>query len=37
MAKLYAKLVQAGKWTLDDVPARWLEQVEELLNSADNA
>lgn len=32
MAKLYAKRIKAGQMTIDDVPARWREEVERLLN-----
>lgn len=31
MAKIYYKQILAGKMTLEDVPARWREAVEELL------
>jgi len=31
MAKVYARLVRAGKITLDDVPERWREEVRRLL------
>lgn len=33
MAKIYANRVRAGKITIDDVPARWQEQVRALLQS----
>ena len=32
MAKVYARLVRDGKWTIDQVPDRWREQVKALLN-----
>lgn len=31
MAKIYAKLVKAGTWTIEQVPERWRAQVEALL------
>ena len=31
MAKIYAKLVKAGTWTIEQVPERWRAQVEEML------
>lgn len=31
MSKVYARLVRAGKITLDDVPERWREEVRRLL------
>lgn len=31
MAKIYAKLVKAGTWTLEQVPERWRSEVEALL------
>ena len=31
MAKIYYNLVVSGAWTLDEVPARWREQVREML------
>lgn len=32
MAKIYYRQIMAGKITLDDVPPRWKEEVEKLLN-----
>lgn len=32
MAKIYYRLIKEGRWTLEKVPARWKEAVEELLN-----
>lgn len=32
MAKVYARLVRDGKWTIDQVPDRWREQVKALLD-----
>ena len=31
MAKIYANRIKANKLTIDDVPARWREQVQKLL------
>ena len=31
MAKVYYRLIKAGKITLDDVPERWREEVRRLL------
>lgn len=36
MAKIYADLIRAGKRTIDDVPEKWREEVESILNSIDN-
>lgn len=33
MAKIYARKILAGKMTIDDVPERWKEEVERLLES----
>lgn len=32
MAKVYARLVREGKWTIEQVPDRWREQVKALLD-----
>lgn len=32
MAKIYARWIKNGKITIDDVPARWRDEVEKLLN-----
>ncbi len=32
MAKIYYKRIKAGIMTIDDVPARWREAVQELLD-----
>lgn len=32
MAKIYVRKIKAGQMTIDDVPARWREEVERLLN-----
>lgn len=34
MAKIYARRIQAGEMTIDDVPARWREEVHELLDGS---
>ena len=31
MAKIYVRRIKAGLMSLEDVPARWREQVEQLL------
>lgn len=31
MAKIYYMQIKAGKITINEVPARWREQVEQLL------
>lgn len=31
MAKIYARRIREGYMTIDDVPERWREAVEELL------
>jgi hypothetical protein len=31
MVAVYVRLIRAGKMTLDDVPQRWREAVEEAL------
>ena len=32
MAKLYARRIKEGLMTIEDVPMRWKEETEELLN-----
>lgn len=32
MAKIYKRWIDAGRMTIDKVPARWREQVQKLLN-----
>ena len=32
MAKIYYKRIKAGIMTIDEVPARWREAVQELLD-----
>lgn len=32
MAKVYYRKIKAGQMTIDDVPARWKEAVQELLD-----
>ena len=34
MVKLYVERIKAGMMTLDDVPLRWREAVEEALKDA---
>lgn len=31
MAKIYARKIRAGEMTIDQVPARWRDEVEKLL------
>lgn len=31
MAKIYVRWIKAGKMIIEDVPARWREQVEQML------
>lgn len=31
MAKIYLNRIKAGTWTIEQVPTRWREAVEELL------
>jgi hypothetical protein len=33
MAKIYYNLILKGLKTIDDVPAKWREEVESLLNA----
>lgn len=33
MAKIYYRKIKAGQMTIDDVPARWKEAVQELLDA----
>ena len=32
MAKIYYMLIQNGSYTIEQVPARWREQVQKLLD-----
>ncbi len=32
MAKIYAKLIKQGLWTVEQVPERWKVEVLEILN-----
>lgn len=32
MAKIYKRWIDAGRMTIDEVPERWREQVEALLD-----
>ena len=36
MAQFYVKRIKEGKMTLDEVPARWYEEVKELLEKEEN-
>ena len=36
MAKIYARRIKAGLMTIEDVPARWREQVEQLLEEEES-
>ena len=36
MAKIYYRMIMAGKMTVDDVPLRWREQVKALLEADNN-
>lgn len=33
MAKIYYRWIKAGKMTIDQVPTRWKEQVQKLLDA----
>ena len=33
MAKIYYRWIKAGKMTIEDVPAKWREQVQEMLEA----
>lgn len=33
MAKIYVRKIKAGQMTLEDVPARWQEEVRALLEN----
>lgn len=33
MAAIYVRWIKAGKMTIDQVPARWREQVEKMLEA----
>lgn len=33
MAKIYARKIRAGEMTIDEVPAKWKEEVQALLDS----
>lgn len=33
MAKIYAKKIKSGTMTINDVPARWREEVQKLLDA----
>lgn len=33
MAKIYKRWIEAGRMTIDEVPTRWREQVQRLLDA----
>lgn len=33
MAKIYFSRIKAGKWTIEDVPERWRNEVRALLDA----
>lgn len=33
MAKIYYNRIKAGKWTIEDVPERWREDVQKMLDA----
>ena len=33
MAKIYANLIISGLWIVQQVPEKWKEEVQEILNS----
>lgn len=35
MAKIYYKRIKAGEMTIEDVPARWRDQVKAMLDEDD--
>ncbi len=35
MAKIYVIRIKSGKMTIEDVPARWRKEVEELLKEGE--
>lgn len=37
MAKIYATLIMAGMWTIDQVPDLWRPEVEKLINEPTEA
>lgn len=37
MAKIYVRKIRAGEMTIDEVPARWRKQTEELLKESEGA
>lgn len=32
MAKVYARLVKAGTWAIEDVPERWRDDVKRIID-----
>ena len=37
MAKIYVRRIKAGLMVIEDVPARWREQVKQLLEEEETA
>lgn len=33
MAKIYYNRIKAGKWAIEDVPARWRDEVQAMLDA----
>ena len=33
MAKIYYNRIKAGKWTIEEVPARWRDEVQTMLDA----
>ncbi len=33
MAKIYANLIKQGLWKIEQVPERWKDEVQDILNS----
>ena len=33
MAKIYCNRIKAGKWNIEDVPARWRDDVQAMLDA----
>lgn len=36
MAQFYVKRIREGKMTLDEVPARWYDEVKQIIDEEDN-
>lgn len=32
MAKIYVTLIKEGKWTIEQVPEKWRQEVQKILN-----